>query len=86
MKPRIKILGTVFSGEVESVGKDVKQFKAGDAVFGHTDMKFGAYAEYICVPENGSVAIKPANVSHQEAAVIPFGGVTALHFIKKLAI
>ena len=86
MKPRIKILGTVFSGEVESVGKDVKLFKVGDSVFGHTDMSFGAYAEYICIPENGSVAIKPANVSHKEAAVIPFGGVTALHFIKKAAI
>ena len=49
-------------------------------------MNFGAYAEYICVPENGSLAIKPATISHQEAAVIPFGGVTALHFIKKAAI
>lgn len=83
MKPKINILGTVFSGEVESAGKDVKQFKAGELVFGHTDMRFGSYAEYICVPETGSVALKPANVSHTEAAVIPFGGVTALHFIKK---
>jgi len=85
-KPKIKILGTVFSGEVESVGKDVKQFRVGDAVFGHTDMKFGAYAEYICVPEGGSLALKPATISHPEAAGIPFGGVTALHFIKKAMI
>jgi len=86
IKPKINILGTVFSGEVESVGKDVKKFKVGDFVFGHTDMRFGAYAEYKCLPENGSVALKPANISHNEAAVIPFGGVTALHFIKKAKI
>ena len=85
-KPRTKILGSVFSGEVESVGKDVKLFKAGDPVFGHTDMHFGAYAEYISVPENGSIAIKPANISHTDAAVIPFGGVTALYFLRKAAI
>lgn len=86
IRPKINILGSVFSGEVESVGEDVKHFKAGDFVFGHTNMRFGAYAEYICVPENGSLALKPANISHKEAAVIPFGGVTALHFIKKAAI
>ena len=86
IKPNINILGTVFSGEVERVGEDVKNFKVGDSVFGHTDMRFGAYAEYKCLPENGSVALKPANISHKEAAVIPFGGVTALHFIKKAKI
>lgn len=85
-KPRINILGTVFSGEVERIGKGVKQFKVGDAVFGHTDMRFGAYAEYKCMPESGSVALKPAGLSHTEAAVIPFGGVTALHFISKAGI
>jgi NADPH:quinone reductase-like Zn-dependent oxidoreductase len=83
IKPKINILGSVFSGEVESVGKDVKNFKVGDFVFGHTDMSFGAYAEYKCVPEYGSLALKPANITHSEAAAIPFGGVTALHFIKK---
>jgi 2-desacetyl-2-hydroxyethyl bacteriochlorophyllide A dehydrogenase len=86
IKPKINILGSVFSGEVESVGIDVKDFKVGDSVFGHTDMRFGAYAEYICVPEKGSIAIKPVNISHKEAAVIPFGGVTALHFLKKATI
>lgn len=86
LKPKINILGSVFSGEVEAVGKEVKSFKAGDAVFGHTDMHFGAYAEYICIRENGSVALKPAGITHAEAAAIPFGGVTALHFIKKAAI
>ena len=83
LKPKINILGAVFSGEVESIGKEVTKFKAGDAVFGHTDMRFGAYAEYISVPEDGSLALKPADITHAEAAAIPFGGVTALHFIKK---
>ncbi|MBK6636073.1 MAG: NAD(P)-dependent alcohol dehydrogenase [Chitinophagaceae bacterium] len=83
LKPKINILGTVFSGEVESAGKDVKKFRVGDQVFGHTDMSFGAYAEYKCIPEDGSLALKPANITHAEAATIPFGGVTAWHFIKK---
>jgi NADPH:quinone reductase-like Zn-dependent oxidoreductase len=86
IRPKTNILGSVFSGEVESVGEDVKHFKVGDFVFGHTDMSFGSYAEYNCLPENASVALKPANISHNEAAVIPFGGVTALHFIKKARI
>lgn len=85
-KPKINILGSVFSGEVEKVGKDVTLFKIGDNVFGHTDMRFGAYAEYICLPENGSLALKPDRLTHTEAAVIPFGGTTALHFIKKAKI
>jgi 2-desacetyl-2-hydroxyethyl bacteriochlorophyllide A dehydrogenase len=86
LKPKKNVLGSVFSGEVESVGNEVKLFKAGDHVFGHTDMNFGAYADYICVPQDGSVTLKPTNVSNIEAAVIPFGGVTALHFIKKAEI
>lgn len=86
LKPKKNILGSVFSGEVESAGSEVSHFKVGDQVFGHTDMNFGAYAEYISVPEDGTIALKPATISHDEAAVIPFGGVTALHFIKKAAI
>ncbi|HET6555919.1 MAG TPA: NAD(P)-dependent alcohol dehydrogenase [Prolixibacteraceae bacterium] len=86
MKPKITILGAVFSGEIESVGKDVKLFKAGDEIFGHTDMRFGAYAEYICLSESGTLALKPHNLTHTEAAVIPFGGITALHFIKKAVV
>lgn len=86
MKPKFNILGTVFSGEVESVGKNVTRFKIGDKVFGHTDMRFGAYAEYICQPESGTLALKPGNLTDTEAAVIPFGGTTAYHFIKKAAI
>lgn len=86
MKPKRNILGSVFSGEVESVGKEVTRFKAGDKVFGHTDMRFGAYAEYMVLPETGSLALKPEGLTHTEAAVIPFGGAAAYHFIKKAAI
>jgi 2-desacetyl-2-hydroxyethyl bacteriochlorophyllide A dehydrogenase len=82
-KPKLNILGAVFSGEVESVGSQVTRFKADDRVFGHTDMRFGGYAEYISLPEDGSLALKPAHISDIEAATIPFGAVTALHFIKK---
>jgi len=82
-KPRKGILGAMLSGEVESTGKDVKLFKAGDKVFGYTGMGFGAHAEYICLPENGVLALRPENVTHAEAAVIPFGATTALHFLKK---
>jgi 2-desacetyl-2-hydroxyethyl bacteriochlorophyllide A dehydrogenase len=85
-KPKINILGVVFSGEVESIGAAVTRFKTGQQVFGHTDMRFGAYAQYICVLENSSLAIKPAAFKHTEATVIPFGGTTALHFIKKAVI
>lgn len=83
MKPKINILGGVFSGEVESVGKKVTFFKVGDEVFGSTGMSFGAYAAYKCLPENATLALKPENMTHQEAAVIPFGGLTALHFVRK---
>jgi NADPH:quinone reductase-like Zn-dependent oxidoreductase len=86
LKPKINILGSVLSGEIETIGKDVKLFKAGDEVFGCTDMRFGAYAEYICLPEGGALALKPNYLTHTEAAVIPFGGNTAWHFIKKAAI
>lgn len=83
MKPKINILGGVFSGEIEKTGKDVNRFKVGDEVFGTTGMGFGAYAAYICLPENGTISLKPDTITHKEAAVIPFGGITALYFIKK---
>ena len=86
LKPKINILGGVLSGEIEAIGKDVKLFKVSDKVFGSTDMHFGAYAEYICLPESGTLALKPDNLAHTEAAVIPFGATTALHFLKKVAI
>jgi 2-desacetyl-2-hydroxyethyl bacteriochlorophyllide A dehydrogenase len=85
-KPKLNILGGVFSGEIEATGKDVKLYKVGDEVFGSTDMRFGAYAEYICLAESATIAFKPDNLTHTEAAVIPFGATTALHFIKNAAI
>lgn len=84
-KPRKPILGMEFAGEIESVGKDVSLFRKGDPVFGTTEARFGAYAEYTCIPEAAALAVKPSNMSHEEAAVVPFGALTALVFLRDKA-
>ncbi|MTI30225.1 NAD(P)-dependent alcohol dehydrogenase [Cytophagales bacterium RKSG123] len=86
-KPRNPIIGLVLSGEIESVGKDIKQFKKGDQVYGFTGSTFGTYAEYKCMSnkeiKNGSLVIKPDYISHEEAAAIVYGGVLAMYFMKQ---
>jgi NADPH:quinone reductase-like Zn-dependent oxidoreductase len=82
-KPRSPILGNEFSGEVVAIGKDVTFFKKGDQVYGSTGMRSGTYAEFKCLPEDGMLSLKPANMSYAEAAAVPIGGITALNFMRK---
>ena len=83
-KPKKPIPGLWLSGEIETTGKNVKRFQVGDKIYARTpDLRFGAYAQYACLPEKSIMALKPSNVSYEEAVALPFGGLTALYFLRK---
>jgi NADPH:quinone reductase-like Zn-dependent oxidoreductase len=82
-KPKNPVLGVEFAGIIETVGKSVKNFKAGDQVFGYTGLSFGSYAEYKCMPENGLMHFKPENLSFEESACMVNGPLSALVYLKK---
>jgi len=82
-KPKRRILGGYFAGEVEAVGGNVAKFKKGDRIFGTTRLLLGAYGEYMCLPAGHTLAPKPESISFEEAAAVPLGGLNALHFMRK---
>ena len=83
-KPKKPILGTEFAGKIEAAGKDVKLFKEGDRVFGSTGANFGCYAEYVCMPEEGLLSIKPSNITNEEASPV-CSALTAWNFLRAMA-
>lgn len=85
-KPKKQILGGYFAGVVETVGKDVSKFRQGDQVFGASRLRFGAYGEYLSLPASYTIVPKPENMSFEEAAAVPLGGLNALHFMRKAEI
>lgn len=84
--PRQPVLGMVLSGEVDAVGPDVGSFEVGDRVFGFNKSRFGTYAQYVCWPEDGLLAARPANLSDEAAAAIPYGGLLALSCLRRVDI
>lgn len=87
-RPRQPILGSALAGEIEAVGNTVKRFAVGDRVYGYSGMRFGCFAEYVCLKESGGLMTgglvpAPTNLSSAEAAALPYGGLMALHFLRK---
>lgn len=82
-RPKQPILGMELAGVIESVGKGVRKFKIGDPVFAYSDFAMGCHAQYKCMPEDGAVALKPVNLTYDEAAALSFGGTTALDFLRR---
>ena len=82
-RPRRRIIGLILSGEVVETGRSITRFRPGDRVWAFTKLRFGAYAEYTCLKEDSSVAIAPAHVAHDEAAAIAYGGLMALHYLRR---
>ncbi len=82
-RPKRQILGGYFAGEVESFGKNVSRFSAGDQVFGSAQLRMGSYGQYLCLPASYTIGLKPSNLSFAEAAGVPLGGLNALHFMRK---
>lgn len=85
-KPKIKVLGSEFSGVVEAVGKNVKKFKVGDEVFGYPGQSMGAYAEYLTISEKKMIGLKPENLTHQESTCLPYGSIMAYDHLKRVDI
>lgn len=82
-KPKRPILGGYFAGEIEAVGRNVERYSKGEAIFGCTRLRLGAYGEYLCLPASYTLAPKPDNISFEEAAAVPLGGLNAFHFLSK---
>ena len=81
--PRRRILGLVLAGEIEEAGRAVKQLRVGDRVYAFTMLHFGCYAQYTCLPATSTIGLAPANMSFEEAAALPYGGLLALHYLRK---
>ena len=82
-RPRKPILGLILAGEVAEIGRAITRFRVGDRVYAFTKFHFGAYAQYTCLKEDSTVAIAPANVTYEEAAAVPYGGLMALHCLRR---
>ncbi len=85
-RPKINILGGELAGEIEAIGKAVTKFKPGDQVYAYVGMKMGANAEYICLPESGTIGLKPANMSYEQASTLPYGAIMASSLLRKVQI